>query len=148
MEENSILPPPPPPSTKLKQVLVFVIGWFMFVGTLLLAVILGGLITANIIDGNPIANDKDFVEYALERFKATHNYTDGYQCQEFSRDFSIVLKILEIPHTTKIGFTKNASEPGHSWTQVCLDADATKGTFDYSISNRFPVDTKIVYENH
>jgi hypothetical protein len=72
-------------------------------------------------------SDEEFISEVHERFAEVHNYTDNYQCLNYSGDYETVMENLGFDVDVVIGKPKNKSRNGHAWT--CLHVEPQHGSF-------------------
>lgn len=71
-------------------------------------------------------SDIEFVKEATEKFIDSHNYTEYYNCINYSKDFKETMKNLGIKAEV-VGGKENDSKIGHLWNEITFHIDPQTG---------------------
>lgn len=80
-----------------------------------------------VLESKAEMNDFEFIRLVSQKFSESHNYSrEGYNCKNYSRDYSFVMEQLGYDASYKYGYYED-EQIGHQWIQLCMDISPQQG---------------------
>jgi hypothetical protein len=76
-----------------------------------------------------------FLEILNTKFAVAHNYSESYDCENYSRDYYILMKNLGYDASVTIGCN---SEMCHAWNKLSINIESQKGTIVTNYTEEYP----------